>query len=630
MSDLSTATSVTTTEPLLEDIGSVREFENTPLLEQFPFTDSYHLIMHSAASFGEDTALEFLLQGKADEATATVSFAELGRNVTRTANLLNQLGIEVDDAVSIILPISLQTHYAIWGAQAAGIANPINPMLEPEHIAEIIAAANAKVVICLGASPHSDIWEKVTYAVDSLSHVTTLVAVHIDHFTSKQDTQFDHPSIEVLDFNEAISTQNSDSLDSQRTFLAEHKAAYFHTGGTTGRPKLAQLSHGNMAFIGQLMQVYTSHMERHTILCGLPLFHIYGVIIQGISAFSVGNRIILMTPSGFRNEAAMHNFWKHIERFQVRGFSTVPTVLMALSHMPVGDSDISCLNNINSGAAPLSHPFELSFEKKFDVAVGNGYGMTETTALISRAPQQQPPGSVGMRIPYSQIRIVELEDNKIIADCDLGDSGVILVKGPQVFIGYRSEQDNQRAWLEDGWFNTGDIGYMDDDGFLYLSGRAKDLIIRSGHNIDPELIEVPLSQHPDVSTVIAIGYPDLFAGELPMAFVVLAPGKTSSQQALLDYCSVHISERAAVPKRIEFLDAVPLTAVGKIFKPKLRQMMCEQVIQAQLKQHQINGLVTSVLEKKRGLVVTIKLEDKTHSAKISDIVQGYNFPIDIS
>jgi len=615
--------------PILETIEQVREFEKTPLLEQFPYTDSYNLIMSSAQRFANDTALEFVLQGLPDEPSRVISYADLGAQITRTANLLQRLGINSTHAVSIILPILPETHFAIWGAQAAGIANPINPMLEAEHIGEIIAAAGSKVVICLGKSAQSDIWEKVSIAVQEYSIVETIIVVDIAGMTETLETDFGDKSIEVLDFATAIAAEPGDKLRSGREFSGNQIAAYFHTGGTTGRPKLAQLTHGNMAFLGQLMQVYTAHLTYHTVLCGLPLFHIYGVIVQGVAAFSVGYRVILMTPAGFRSPVAMKNFWKTIARFKVQQFSAVPTVLMALADIPVGDADISSLTNINSGAAPLSLPFELSFEKKFQLEVGNGYGMTETTALISRAPAQQPPGSVGMRIPYSQIRIAHLEGTNVIKDCDLGESGVVLVKGPQVFIGYKSEIDNAPAWIEDGWFNTGDLGYLDENGFLYLSGRAKDLIIRSGHNIDPELIEEPLSAHPAVSAVVAIGLPDPYAGELPMAYVVKKPGTDIDAETLIKFCSEEISERAAIPKRIEFIDSMPLTAVGKIFKPALRQRIVSAVINETLAKAGIKAEVVVELEKKRGVVAKVAVADKSAINQTQELLQGYTFTTEI-
>ncbi len=617
-------------EPIMETIESVREFEKTPIYEQFPFTNSYELLMHAAQQFREGHALEFLLQGLPDEPEQSTTFTELGEQITRTANLLHSLGIETNDSVSIILPVLPQTHFAIWGAQAAGIANPINPMLEAEHMAEIISAAESKVIICLGKSPATDIWEKSIAAAAMSGTVTTLLAVNFPGMCDPSATLPEDSSLTLHDFDSAIAEMNSQSLDSNRRFAADQIAAYFHTGGTTGRPKLAQLTHGNMAFLGQLMQVYTAHMEHHTVLCGLPLFHIYGCIIQGIASFAVGYRIFLMTPSGFRSPTAMPNIWKLIERFKVKQISAVPTVLMALSEIPVGDADISSLTNINSGAAPLSHPFELSFEKRFNVDIGNGYGMTETTALISRAPIDQPPGSVGMRVPYSQIRIAHLDGATVTKNCELGESGVILVKGPQVFAGYKVEADNNNAWIEDGWFNTGDLGYLDENDCLFLSGRAKDLIIRSGHNIDPELIEEPINSHPDVVTSVAIGLPDAYTGELPMAYVVRVKGSTLSEQELIDYAAGIISERAAIPKRIDFIDEMPLTAVGKIFRPTLRQRISEEVVNKLLDGAGIEATVTSENEKKRGLVIKIATQDKSQIDAVQDLVKPFIFASDIS
>jgi fatty-acyl-CoA synthase len=617
-------------EPIMETLAKVKEFEKTPLAEQFPFTDSYNLITTSAARFGDDIALEFVLQGLPDEPTTQVTFTQLSQQITRSANLLTKLGLKVDGAVSIIMPILPQTHFAIWGSQAAGISNPINPMLEAEHMGEIIAAANSSIVICLGKSQHVDIWDKVALGIKGNKNITTVIAVNIPELCEPLAATELENDYEILDFETAIADQPSDRLTSKRTFSGDQIAAYFHTGGTTGRPKLAQLTHQNMAFLGQLMQVYTAHQGRQSILCGLPLFHIYGCIIQGVAAFAVGYRILLMTPSGFRSPQAMKNFWKHIDRFKITSFATVPTVLMALSELPVGDSNISALTNVNSGAAPLSEPFKVYFEKEHNVDVSNGYGMTETTALISRAPANQPAGSVGMRIPYSQIRIVHLDDTTVVKDCELGESGVIMVKGPQVFAGYKTDLDNKLAWVEDGWFNTGDLGYLDADGFLYLSGRAKDLIIRGGHNIDPELIEEPLNAHPDVTVSIAIGLPDSYAGELPMAYVVKVKGAEISAGELIQHCKDTMSERAAIPKRIEFIDTMPLTAVGKIFRPTLRQQITETLVKEVLALNKLSASVSSEIENKRGLIIRIDVEDKTTIEDAKALFQNYIFITQVS
>lgn len=606
--------------PVLESLADVEAFEQTPLAQQFPHTNSYDLFQQSAALFGDDTAIEFLLTGQRNEAPQSISFQELADRITQTANLLHTLGVNPATTVSVLLPTLPQSHPVIWGTQAAGIVNPINPLLEAEHIADIIEAAESELVVCLGPSAHSDLWQKLQSALPRLARVHTVLVVTQPHFTSGEAVLPTRPDIRVLNYDEAIAGQPAQALLSGRQFRGDQIAACFHTGGTTGHPKIAQLTHGNMAFLGQLMRVYTAHLPRHTILCGLPLFHIYGVIIQGIAAFAIGYRIVLLTPAGFRSQEGMKNFWYHIERFRIRGFSTVPTVLMALSQIPVGDADISSLKAINSGAAPLSPSFEQRFETTFDVAVSNGYGMTETTALIARAPSYQPPGSVGIRLPYSRVRVVHLHDGEVSKECGLNESGVILVRGPQVFCGYKAASDNATAWVEGDWFNTGDLGYLDEQGFLYLSGRAKDLIIRGGHNIDPAIIEECLSAHPAVASCIAIGMPDAYAGELPMAFVVLRPGQSCSVDELHRFAETHITERAATPKRIEFIDAMPLTAVGKIYRPALRLRITEMVLRELLQDKGIEATVTGQQDKQKGLLMHVTLKTSSQQALAQDLL----------
>ena len=233
-----------------------------------------------------------------------------------------------------------------------------------------------------------------------------------------------------------------------------------------------------------------------------------------------------------------------------------------------------------------------------------------------------------MRLPYSRVRIAHVNEGKVTKDCALGESGVILVKGPQVFCGYKAASDNANAWVEDGWFNTGDLGYLDADGFVYLSGRAKDLIIRGGHNIDPALIEEALSAHPAVASAVAVGLPDAYAGELPMAFVVLHNGAQSNARELLDFCEQRISERAAIPRRIEIIPAMPLTAVGKIYKPTLRQKISEMVLREVLEEQQIDASITGCIDKQRGLVLTIRIEDAAQKSRALELLQPYALTMD--
>lgn len=622
---------VNETKPVLDTVADIETFESIPLAQRFPATDALALIEKSAELYGDDPAIEFLLTGRRDESPQTISFNALANQTRQTANLLSSLGLSGDQAVSILLPILPQSHPLILGSQIAGLANPINPLLEPAHISEIMQATDARIVACLAPSAHSDLWQKLLKILPELPNVHTVLAVHQAGLTdASASLELPIAGVKVIDFNAAQATQTADKLVNPRAITADTLAACFHTGGTTGKPKIAQLTHGNMAYLGQLARVLNSHIGRQTALCGLPLFHIYGVIILGIGAFSSGNRVVLMTPSGFRNPEVIKNLWHHVARFQAKSFAAVPTVLTALAQIPVGDEDISCLKRINSGAAPLSPAFEQRFEERYKLIVTNGYGMTETTSLISRAPDTQPPGSVGLRLPYSRIRIVTLSDDQVATDCALGQCGVVLVKGPQIFAGYKAANDNAQAWIDGEWFNTGDLGYVDDEGFLYLTGRAKDLIIRGGHNIDPEIIEEPLNRHPNVLSAIAVGMPDPYAGELPMAFVVLQPGADTTAAELLSYCEAEVSERAAIPKRIEIISAMPITAVGKIFKPVLREQISSAVLSEHLAKEGISARVTCKADNKTGLTASVKLGDPTQKEATEELLSAYNVIVEMS
>jgi len=614
-------------EPLLDTVRDVEIFEQTPLEQRFPENNSYSLIQQYAARYGDDPALEFLLTGRRDEDPRTVTFRQLAADVNRCANLLHSLGMGHQDCVSVMLPILPQSHSIILGSQAAGIVNPVNPLLEAEQISDIMDAAEARHVFCLAPSPHTDLWQKLQAVLLRNTSITTVIAVHLEGLTDPGASLTLPDHITVVDYNQALQERADDRLLGNRQFDGNELAAYFHTGGTTGHPKIAQLTHGNMAFMGQLSPHLSAHLGRQTVICGLPLFHIFGVIIQGIAAFGLGYRIILLTPSGFRNPEAVRNLWHHVDRFKVTSFAAVPTILSALSQIPLDGADISSLTRINSGAAPLSPAFEQAFEKKFDLSVTNGYGMTETTSLIARPPEQQPPGSVGIRLPYSRICIAQVDGDRIVKECKTGEPGAVLVRGPQVFAGYKSESDNRNAFTLDGWFNTGDLGYLDEDGFLYLTGRAKDLIIRSGHNIDPVIIEEPLNAHPDVATAVAVGMPDPYAGELPMVFIVATSGATPNTDELLGYCQQHIPERAACPKRIEILDAMPVTAVGKIFRPALRQKIIQLTLQEALTEQGISAQVQCTHDPQKGLSTVVRVADPSQTAAAQKLLNSYTLPV---
>ncbi|MCV6625227.1 MAG: acyl-CoA synthetase [Cellvibrionaceae bacterium] len=604
------------------------EFEQVPLDQRYPWKDTYSIIKQSCEAYAEDNVIELLLTGEKDEPSFPVSYAQFMGRIHQTANLFHRLGVGTEDAVSIMLPTLPQTIYAIWGAQCAGIASPLNPLLEPRHISEIIQVTGSKVFVAMAPMPSAPhLWESTKAVLGLTPQIEHLVVIHIPGITEPVP---ELGGVTVTDYGQAIEQENAEGLDSGRQFEGEQVACYMHTGGTTGRPKVAQITQANFAFIAQLYRDRVSDKPRANIFAALPMFHIYGLMISGIGAIACGANIVIMTPSGFRTPAVIANFWHHVERFGFTGVPSVPTILAALYEVPVGDCDISSLTEVLSGAAPLPIQLKKNFEARIGCQVLNGYGMTESTVMLSMTSAKAPPplGATGIRLPYCERIIGHVDGNKLLRRCKPGEAGVVLSRGPNIFAGYLEQSDNDQAWA-DGWFNTGDLGYEDENGFLYLTGRAKDLIIRGGHNIDPVIIEDPLLQHPAVAQAVAVGQPDAYAGELPVAYITLHPGSAASEDELLAFAAEHISERAAVPKRIVVLDEIPLTAVGKIFKPELRRMATETILLEQLAELGIQARVTCIHDTERGLLTDIEVADKSRVTQLQDALQGLALSITI-
>ena len=625
------AVDVMSDQPVLANLQDVERYEQIPYPQRYPLQTGYEIIVQSGEKYSDDPVLQQLITAERDEVPEVVSFRQLAQRVTQSANAFHSLGVTPNDVVGILLTNITQAWYSTWGATAAGIAGPINPLLEARHIIEILNTTKAKVFVAMAPLLNDlSYWNKVQAVVEQVPSLTALMIVTVRGYTEDKAGPL-NSDITVLDFNQTISQQPHDKLISNRKIRGDDTAAFFHTGGTTGRPKIAQVTHYNVAFITQMVQHLSAYKGRYTALSALPLFHIYGLVTAGIGAVIAGRCLVMMTPDGFRTDNTMRNWWHHAGRFKIKAFAAVPTVLSTLLAIPVGDADLSNLTDVGSGAAPLPKQLRREFEQRFGARVSNGYGMTETCALIARGVPENPPpdGSVGARIPYSGVRIVALNGNKVVKECGANEAGVLLVRGPQVFKGYLDKEDNDKAWVDGDWFNTGDLAFIDDAGFITLTGRAKDLIIRGGHNIDPIIIEEPLSKHLAVAEVVAIGQPDPHAGEIPVAYVRLKPefiGKTTPDD-LLTHCQQTISERAAIPKRIEILDALPVTAVGKVFKPELRNMATKHVLAAALQSAKVAGDIVAIFDPMRGQVAIVTLENQSDTDTARTVLA--KFPVEV-
>jgi fatty-acyl-CoA synthase len=498
--------------------------------------------------------------------------------------MLNGLGLGHDEVVSIVLPNLPQTYFAFLGGEAAGIANPINPLLEPETMAEIMNAAKTRVLVTLAPFPGVNIWEKVESILDQVPSLETVLQVDLGRFAAGPARTPERPATvraTVLDFDSTAAGYPDDSLSSERAIRPDEIASYFHTGGTTGTPKLAQHTHFNEVYDAWAAAQNISPGPDTVMFCGLPLFHVNGVTVTGLLPWGSGSTVVLGTPQGYRNAGVIQNFWKMVEHYRISFFSGVPTVYGSLLDVPLGDSDVGSLEFALCGAAPMPAEVFREFERRTGVRILEGYGLTEGACVSSMNPARgkRRIGSIGLRLPYQEMRTAVLDgDGGFARFCEPGEIGTVIVRGPNVFPGYKEEVHNRAAFVETGdgrWLNTGDLGRQDADGYFWLTGRKKEIIIRGGHNIDPKLIEDPLHQHEAVALVAAVGRPDARLGEVPVAYVQLARGATATEDELLSHARGAIGERAAVPKAIHIVDRMPVTDVGKIFKPRLVRLELE-------------------------------------------------------
>jgi fatty-acyl-CoA synthase len=324
-----------------------------------------------------------------------------------------------------------------------------------------------------------------------------------------------------------------------------------------------------------------------TILCGLPLFHVNGQLVTGLAPWSKGAHVVMATPQGYRGAGVIGNFWALVEQFRVSLFSGVPTVYSALLQSPLEGRNIQSLETAICGAAPMPPKLFHDFESATGVRILEGYGLTEGACASSLTPFDAPPriGSIGLRFPYQDMRALILDaDSAYVRDAETDEIGVIAISGPNVFAGYLDPAHDKGIWVErrgETWLNTGDLGRQDADGYFWLTGRKKELIIRGGHNIDPKLIEDALQSHPAVALVAAIGSPDAYAGELPVAYVQVKPGAVVTETELLEHAARSIPEKAAIPKRVRIAPSLPTTAVGKLLKPALVKREIEETVRAE-------------------------------------------------
>jgi fatty-acyl-CoA synthase len=616
-------------EPLnLRTAADVQAQDTVTLASRYSERSTYELLQASALAHADLTALTFLMRGTLDEEPIVYSYREFVARVTQAANAFRRLRLGPDETVAYLLPNLPQTHFSIWGGETAGRVAAINPMLEHSQILQILRAVRARLLVTLAPdTPGLDLWAKcapILGDVETLDHVLCVDPSRLLGKSAATRVYPPHGRVAVHDFDTLLDREPGSRLDFTRQIDPGDIASLFHTGGTTGMPKVAPHTQANEVFLAWSVAATLGMEPGQAVFCGLPLFHVNAPLATGLAVWAAGGNVILATPGGYRTPGLLANLWRLLARHRVFAMMAVPTVYASLLDIPRGEHDLSSLRHCLVGAAPMPIEVFNRFERTTGVRMLEGYGMTESTAVSSLNPVdgQRKVGSIGLPLPYNELAVGIVEDTTLQRFCETGEIGVLLMRGPNVFPGYLDPPHNANAWVVDAdgkrWFNSGDLARYDEDGYLWLAGRAKDLIIRGGHNIDPLMIEERLCEHPDVVFAAAVGQPDGHAGEVPMAYVVLRDGSTVSAQALHEFAAARVPERAAVPVRIEIIPQMPMTAVGKIFKPRLRQLAIERVYGEVLQASGIEAAVAVRDDKRLGVVATIRLGDVGSRTAASD------------
>jgi fatty-acyl-CoA synthase len=568
-----TASASAPAHPPIRSLADIEALEAVPFEDRIERWDFGLNLLDGCALDGGKTALMATDRGDVDGEARSWTYAELRRRALAVANLLRAQGVQADDAVAIVSPTVPGLYAALIGSFLAGRPFPVNWLLEPQALAELLAAARPKAVIALGPTRDFKVWEHVGAALAALPFKPALFSLH-DAFGAAGPH----------DLLAAAEAQPGDRLAFERPPLsAASIAAYLHSGGTTGRPKIVKLTHGGLMYRQWTTRVGLGRAADadNVVLSDTPLFHIGGLSPRGLTPIAAGMSVVIPSIHGARDKRYLPNYWRCIARFRITQISGVPTTLGVLAKNPPQGEDIASLRphfyTGSTGIAP-------SVQQAVAAITGSrplmAYGLTENTSNATADPRDGPmkPGCSGLRVPYTTLRIVRLDEaGDIVGDCGVDEPGTIVVRGPGVCAGYLDGSEDRRSFLADGSFVTGDIGSLDADGYLRVSGRRRDLIIRSGHNIEPAQIEEALLALPAVAHAAAVGRPDAHAGEVPVAYVELRPGVSISERELLAQAAARIHEPPAVPKEIVLVERMPLTAVGKPFKNQLREDAARRV-----------------------------------------------------
>ncbi|MCM3764355.1 long-chain fatty acid--CoA ligase [Neobacillus niacini] len=499
------------------------------------------LLENNIAEFGEYPFLFFKER--------TLTNVETKNFADQFANGLRKLGIQKGDRVMVCLPNCPEVLIAYQAITRAGaIIVPVMFMLHPKELHYIALNSGAKVVIT-----SSYVLQNVEKSLKGLPTRPVVIVV-------------DRPSDDRTRNFYDVMGKEDDTVPDDVT--PEDTAVILYTSGTTGNPKGVLLTHKNL-YSNADNSAKHNETERGTTLGVLPLAHVYGLTVSNVT-YLTGGSIVVFSSFDVKEVLAA------IEKYKVKSFSAVPAMIYALVSYPQADQyDTSSLESVGSGSAPLPVALLHAFEKQFGAKVYEGYGLSEAAPVVTahRKGLEIKPGSVGIPIPGVEVKIVD--DNCV--EVPRGEVGELIVRGDNVTPGYFQNLEESQRVLRDGWLFTGDMACQDDEDYVYIVDRKKDLIIRGGFNLYPRDVEEILNAHAGVAEAAVIGIPDERMGEEMVACVVKKQEAQVTEEELIRYCQEHLSKRKT-PRHIVFMEALPRNGVGKILKTHLRKTAADIVI----------------------------------------------------
>ncbi len=518
----------------------------------------------AARDFPQLTATEFI--------GARLTYRQLADQVSRFAASLSQLGVKPGDRVAIMLPNCPQTIIAYYAVLSIGaVVVMTNPMYVEREMIHQFNDSGAKVLVGLDhLFPRiAKVWKETPVEKLVITSIRDYLPFPLNLLypfkAKKQKLNMKIPYGGSIHSFKRLVEDSPGNPPRPETDMGD-VAALQYTGGTTGVAKGVMLTHNNLVVNVAQVSLWLPALEqgKERFLCVLPFFHVFGMSTAMNWPICIGATMTLLPRFEIKD------FLKTIAKTRPTIALLVPTIFAAMVNYPeISKYDISSINYVVSGSAPLPVEIMNRFEQLTGSVILEGYGLTESSPVTHVNPVQskRKAGSIGIAIPSTDARIMDLETGT--KEQQVGQPGELVIKGPQVMKGYWNMPEETADTLKDGWLHTGDIAYMDEDGYVFIVDRKKDMIIAGGFNIYPRDIDEALYEHPKIADAVSIGVPDEYRGETVKVFVVVKPGEMLTEEEVIAHCEERLASYK-VPRLVEFRDQLPKTMVGKVLRKELR------------------------------------------------------------